>query len=123
FDLLAVPLPEVRANFERLGLEEGVEFVPGFFEDTLPGLVGRPWSLIRLDADTYDATQLALRCLYPGLAAGGYLIVDDYGALEECATAVEDFRSEHGITEPIERVDWTCMRWRRQDDRALPGPS
>src|ERR1700736_6093465 len=66
FDFLAVPLDEVRANFARFGLEHGVRFVEGFFEQTLPGLADRRWALVRLDADTYDTTLLALRCLYPG---------------------------------------------------------
>ena len=34
------PIEEVRANFARLGYEQGVRFVAGFFEDTLPGLAG-----------------------------------------------------------------------------------
>jgi O-methyltransferase len=114
FDFLAVPLESVRAAFARFGLDAGTRFVEGFFEDTLPQLVDRTWSLIRLDADTYDATQLALQCLYPGLAVGGYLLVDDYGALDECAAAVEDFRRQHRITEPLEKVDWTGVRWRRE---------
>lgn len=118
FDFLAVPLEEVRSNFARFGLEHGVEFLVGFFDETLPQLVGRRWSLVRLDADTYETTQLALRCLYPGLAVGGFLIVDDYGALDECAAAVDDFRREHGITEPLEKIDWTGVRWRRE--RELP---
>jgi O-methyltransferase len=114
FDFLSVSLDEVKDNFRRLGLEQGVRFVPGFFEQTLPELASRTWSIVRLDADTYDTTQLALRCLYPGLAVGGFLIIDDYGALEECQAAVEDFRREHVITEPLEQIDWTGMRWRKQ---------
>ena len=36
--------------------------------------------------------------------------------------AVDEFRAEHGIEEPMERVDWTCSRWRRQsDDDIEPG--
>jgi O-methyltransferase len=115
-DFLEVPLEEVRENFARLGLARGVEFVPGFFEDTMPGLSGRSWAIIRLDGDTYDATWVTLRNLYPGLVTGGYLIVDDYGALEECSRAVDEFREQHGISEPLEDVDWTCRRWRRESD-------
>ena len=37
-DYLAVSLEEVRANFARFGLDEGVEFVPGYFEQTMAGL-------------------------------------------------------------------------------------
>ena len=39
-DYLAVPVDDVRANFARFGYEQGVRFVEGFFEDTLPGLAG-----------------------------------------------------------------------------------
>ena len=39
-DFLAVALDEVKASFARFGLEEGVTFVPGFFQDTLPTLAG-----------------------------------------------------------------------------------
>ena len=78
FDFLAVSLEEVRENFARFGLERGVRFVPGFFKDTLPELTDRRWAIVRLDGDTYEATQVALECLYPGLSPGGYLIVDDY---------------------------------------------
>ncbi|HEY1358010.1 MAG TPA: TylF/MycF/NovP-related O-methyltransferase [Thermoleophilaceae bacterium] len=119
YDFLAVPEEEVRGNFERFGLGEGVSFVAGFFEQTLPPLSGRSWSLVRLDGDTYEATRVALRSLYPGLSPGGYLIVDDYGAFEDCRRAVDEFRSEHGIEEPIEEVDWTCVRWRRVNPAPL----
>lgn len=121
FDFLAVRLEEVQASFARLGYEHGVRFVPGFFEDTLPGLAGdeHRWSVIRLDGDTYDVTLLALRCLYPSLSPGGYLIVDDYLDIDECRQAVDDFRREHAIEEPIEQVDWTCARWRRTSERPI----
>lgn len=122
FDFLSVPAAEVRAGFERLGLGEGVRLVPGFFADTMPLLAGRRWSLIRLDADTYEATRLALESLYPGLASGGYLVVDDYGALEECRRAIDEFRDERGIAEPLEEVDWTGVRWRRESSPE-PGPA
>jgi O-methyltransferase len=124
-DFLAVPLDEVRANFERFGLDAGVTFVPGFFDETLPGLAGRRWAIVRLDADTYDATRLALEVLYPGLARGGYLIVDDYGVMaqEDCRRAVDEFRERHGISEPLETVDWTCVRWRRTGDAPVDPPS
>lgn len=122
-DFLAISLNEVRANFARLGLEEGVRFVPGFFADTMPGLADERWSLVRLDGDTHDATKTTLEWLYPGLAPGGYLVIDDYGALPECRQAVDDYRAAHGIEDPIEQVDWTCVRWRRTDDRPIDRPA
>jgi hypothetical protein len=123
FDFLAVPLEEVQQSFARLGCDQGVEFVPGFFEVTLPQLWGRRWSLARLDADTYEATRFALRWLYPGITAGGFLVLDDYGQFEGCRLAVDEFRDEHGITEPVERIDHTGVRWRVHTARPdLPRP-
>jgi O-methyltransferase len=112
-DFLAVPLEDVRAHFALYGCEQGVEFVPGFFQETLPGLTDGRWSLLRLDGDSYEATWTTLESLYPGLSTGGYVVVDDYGALAECQQAVEDFRREKGIEDAIETVDWTAVRWRK----------
>ena len=114
YDFLAAPLEEVQESFARLGLEDGVRFIPGFFEATLPRLADGRWAIVRLDADTYAPTRLALRSLYPGLAPGGYLVLDDYGSFPGCRRAVEEFRAEHGITEPIEKIDPTGVRWRRE---------
>jgi O-methyltransferase len=113
FDYLAAPLDEVRSSFARHGLEQGVEFIGGFFEETLPALAGRQWSIIRLDGDSYEATRLALTCLYPGLAVGGHVILDDYGSFEGCRRAADEFRVAHGIEDPLVKVDATGARWRR----------
>jgi O-methyltransferase len=121
-DFLAAPLEEVRESFARLGCDRGVEFVPGFFQDTLPGLAGRRWSLIRLDADTYEPTRLALDRLYPGLSVGGYMVVDDYFAFQGCRQAIDQFRSENGITEPLERIDFAGVRWRRESEHSVQAP-
>ncbi len=122
YDFLAAPLEDVQASFARLGYEQGVEFVPGFFEDSLGRLSGRRWALVRLDADAYEPTRDALHALYPGLVIGGYLVVDDYGLFEGCRRAVDEFRRAHAIGEPLERIDRTGVRWRKQTD-AVPAPA
>lgn len=115
-DFLAVSQEEVAQTFARLGVDRDVTFVPGFFQDTLPGLAGRRWAIVRLDGDTYESTRVALEALYPGLSVGGYLIVDDYVMLGECRAAVDDFRAAHRIIEPIEQIDWCAVRWRRESE-------
>jgi O-methyltransferase len=114
-DFLAVSQADVRANFARLGLDHDVRFVEGFFSETLPALRGNRWALIRLDADMYESTWQTLEALYPGLAQGGYVVFDDYGDVEEGRRAMDDFRRERGIETPLERVDHTCVRWRREE--------
>ena len=124
-DYLAPAMEDVKSYFARFGYGRGVKFVPGFFEATMEPLRGRTWSLIRLDADSYNATRLALEALYPGLSVGGYLMIDDYFHLQlpVCRRAVDDFRAGHAITEPIERIDWTGARWRATPHAAVPGDS
>ena len=54
----------------------------------------------------------ALVNMYPRLAVGGFLIVDDYG-FDPCRQAVADYREANGIDEPIETIDWLGAFWRR----------
>lgn len=110
---LAVPLEEVRANFARYDLlDDRVRFVKGWFRDTLPTLNDRTWAVVRLDGDLYESTMDGLVNLYPQLAPGGYMIIDDYG-FDNCRLAVDDYRRELGITEEIVEVDWTGAYWRK----------
>ena len=65
-----------------------------------------------------DAQRLALgqvKNYVPKLAPGGYAIIDDYQVVPGCRQAVDDFRSQHGIVEPIRQIDWAGVYWRRED--------
>lgn len=113
-DYLAVSLDEVKRNFELYDIAtDGVRFLQGWFRDTLPTLTGHQWALIRLDGDMYESTIIGLEMLYPYLAPGGFLIVDDYGAVAGCREAVDDFRERFAVKEPIQWVDWTGIYWRK----------
>jgi hypothetical protein len=115
FSSLAVSEEEVRANFERYELlDDQVRFLKGYFQDTLADAPIEQLAVARLDGDMYESTIVALDALYPKLAVGGYLIVDDYGAIAGCRQAVDDYRREHGIAEPLVEVDWTGVYWRRE---------
>jgi O-methyltransferase len=110
----AVSLEEVRANFAKYGLlDEQVEFVKGWFSETLPKLAEHTWAVIRLDGDMYQSTFEALVNLYPGLSLGGFVIIDDFGALPVCRQAVLDFRQANGINEEMRVIDWTGVYWQR----------
>lgn len=114
FRELAVSIDQVKAHFAAYGLLDAqVKFLKGWFRDTLPTLKGRRFALVRLDGDMYQSTIESLENLYDRLSPGGFLIVDDYGAIPACKAAVDDFRAERGITEPLQSVDWTGVWWRR----------
>ena len=112
---LAVSVEEVKRNFSRYGLlDQQVRFLPGWFSDTLSGAPIERLAVLRADGDMYGSTMDVLNALYPKVVVGGFVIIDDYGAVPGCKAAVDDYRSEHGITEPIERIDWTGVFWQRQ---------
>ena len=112
---LSVSLEEVKANFSRYGLlDDHVRFVKGWFKDTLPELHDQRWALIRLDGDMYQSTVEALTHLYPNLSPGGYIVIDDYSGVPACREAVDDYRDEHGVHEPIKKIDWTGVYWQRE---------
>jgi O-methyltransferase len=110
---LAVGVDEVRSNFERYGLlDEQVRFLVGWFTDTLPGPVTQI-AVLRLDGDLYKSTWDAMAALEPLVAPGGFVIVDDYGAIRACREAVHDYRIEHGITTPVSEIDHSGIFWRK----------
>jgi O-methyltransferase len=109
---LSVPLHTVRANFARYDLlDDQVKFLPGWFKDTLPKAPINKISLLRLDGDMYESTMQGLQSLYPKMSAGGFVVIDDFGALPNCQRAVEDFRRVHGIEAPLQQIDWTGWYW------------
>ena len=111
--LLAVSRADVEAAFRAYGLlDDQVVFLEGFFEDTIPTAPVEQLAVLRLDGDMYQSTIECMTHLYPKLSPGGFCIVDDYG-LEGCAKAVDDYRAEHGIETPMERIDWTGVFWRK----------
>jgi O-methyltransferase len=115
FPELSVGVQQVRANFARYGLlDDRVDFLVGWFKDTLPSAPIEQLAVMRLDGDLYESTMDALEALYPRLSVGGFCIIDDYGALEACRRAVNEYRAANDITEPILPVDWTGAYWRRE---------
>ena len=50
------------------------------------------------------------------LAPGGFLIIDDYGAMAPCRQAVEDYRARHSVSEEVRQIDWSGVFWRKEQD-------
>jgi len=94
-------LDAVKANFARFDLlDDRVHFIPGAFHDTLPSFKPPKLALLRLDADTYEATVELLQYLYPHLQDGGYIIIDDFH-LNGARRAVLEYRDQHNILDTI----------------------
>ncbi|MFI0431904.1 MAG: PqqD family peptide modification chaperone [Candidatus Nanopelagicales bacterium] len=110
---LAVPLEAVRRNFAAFDLlDDQVQFLPGWFSESLPAAPIEQLAVLRLDGDLQESTRDALVHLYDQVAPGGFVIIDDF-VFESCRTAVLEFRTERGITDPIQHADWTGVWWRK----------
>jgi O-methyltransferase len=118
FGELVVSQDTVRQNFDRYGLgDDQVCYLTGWYRDTLPAAPIDRLAVLHLDCDMYESNILALRNLHSKVSPGGYVIVDDYGAIAGCRQAVDDFRREQGINIELQRVDWTAVCWQ------IPGPA
>ena len=101
-------------NFLKYGLfDYQVRFLEGWFRDTMPTAPIDRLAVLRLDCDLYESNTQVLEALYPKVSDGGYVIVDDYGALPPCRQAVDDYRAKHDITDKIEAIDWTGIYWKK----------
>ncbi len=105
---------EVESHFRSYGLlDSQVQFLPGWFEDSLKTPPQIALALLRIDCDLYSSTYTVLTKLHDLVADGGYVIVDDYGAIPACRLAVDNFRRLRNISDPIVEIDHTGIYWRR----------
>lgn len=101
-------LPEVRAALFRTRYPwEKLVFVPGRVEATLPAAAPDAIALLRLDTDWYESTYHELEHLWPRLAPGGVLIVDDYGHWQGARRAVDEYFARQRIALPLHPIDYT----------------
>jgi hypothetical protein len=112
--MLDTSLEAVKSNFARMGLlDSQVVFLEGFFSDTIPGQKAyEKLSLLRVDGDTYESTRDTMNLMYPAVAQGGFVIIDDYNAFEGCAQAVDEYRKAHQINTPMLKIDNLGVYWR-----------
>jgi Macrocin-O-methyltransferase (TylF) len=109
-------LEDVKKNFERYGLlDDRVQFLPGYFHETLPSAPVRKLAILRADGDLYDSTYQILENLYPRVSVGGYVIVDDYHSFIECRQAVHDYLDAKKIRATLVQIDQDAVFWQKQE--------
>ena len=86
---------------------EKIIFVAGRVEHTLPEAAPEQIALLRLDTDWYESTLHELETLYPRLADGGILIVDDYGHWQGARKAVDEYFARRGNAVSLHAIDYT----------------
>jgi hypothetical protein len=98
----------VRQTLLATGYPDGkLHFVRGPVEETIPAHLPGGLALLRLDTDWYDSTRHELQHLYPLLADGGVLIIDDYGHWEGARRAVDEYFAAQARPLLLNRIDYT----------------
>jgi O-methyltransferase len=76
----------------RLAGATGAQLIQGWFKDTVPTFTPQePIRVLRVDGDWYDSMKTCLEALYPHVASGGLILIDDYFAWDGCAKAVHEY--------------------------------
>jgi O-methyltransferase len=101
-------LPDVKATMARSGYPaDRIRYVQGKVEDTIPADCPESIALLRLDTDWYESTRHELEHLYPRLAPGGVLILDDYGDWKGARDATDEYFAQHPDPPLLQRIDQT----------------
>ena len=127
---LRVSEASVRETLRGYGFLRGqrrVDFVPGFFNESLPRwdretAPGELVAVLRIDADMYESTLDVLFNVYGRVAAGGFVIIDDWG-IAETRLAVRNFFIAHDAPPPTLTCaspdDCTTAYWRKHADAVI----
>jgi hypothetical protein len=113
----AAPEASLLEICRKLGVDDAVTPVKGYFEATLP--VMRDWvgmvAFLHLDGDWYDSTKAILENLYDRLMNNAILQVDDYGYWDGCRKAIHEFEAGRGVSFAINPIDATGVWFAKPD--------
>lgn len=116
-------LEEVRENVPRHGRIDACEFIPGWFEHTMPGF-GQEVAAAYLDVDLIESTRTCIRYLWPLIVPGGLLFSQDahLPRIIDLLRDPEFWRSEIGCAPPeFHGLGSRKVVWTRKPG-ALTGP-
>jgi len=102
------PLDKVREALYSTGYPQNrIIFVKGMVEETVPEKAPEKICVLRLDTDWYESTKHELTHLFPRLAIGGVLIIDDYGHWRGAKKAVDEYIQSNKVKILLNRIDYT----------------
>ena len=84
-----------------------IKYIRGKVEDTLNETKPESIALLRLDTDWYESTKAEMDALYPLIAKGGVLIIDDYGHFEGARKAIDEYFDSVKEQPLMHRIDYT----------------
>lgn len=105
FDNCKAEIEYARTAMQMAGVKN-VQFVKGWFEETLPTFVlADKIAVLRLDCDWYDSVLTCLEKFFPQVIDGGIVLIDDYFAWDGCAIAVHEYLAKHKLPFRIQSID------------------
>lgn len=100
--------PTVQENLFSTGYTPGqIRLIEGDVRDTLPSNAPATIALLRLDTDWYASTRHELEQLYPRVARGGVVIIDDYGYWSGARRATDEYLARLPHMPLLHRIDYT----------------
>jgi predicted O-methyltransferase YrrM len=98
-DFTSTSLGYVKAKLERLGVEEVVKPIAGYFSSTLSTLPG-PYCLVFIDCDLQQSMDYCAHTLWPRVSQNGRMVFDDYTSTDYrgARLAIDTFVAESSAT-------------------------
>lgn len=119
-------LEEVRGNLKTILHENHISghefsFWMGLVEDLIPELCKldeseRGFHFLMLDTDFYSSTKVELDGLFPLLKPYCYMMIDDYGGLQGCRTATDEYWNKCKRPEMLMPIDLTAVLVQKLED-------
>lgn len=85
--------------------KEKIIITKGNVENTIPKVIPKKISLLRLDTDFYKSTLHELNHLFPILVLGGILVIDDYGYYLGSRKATDEYFKKNKIRMLLSRIN------------------
>jgi hypothetical protein len=85
----------VRSNFKDFGItceEQSVNLIKGLVQDTMK--INQSVAFAHIDVDWYEPVLTCLKQIFPNLAIGGSIILDDYHDWGGCRKATDEYLLE-----------------------------
>jgi tetratricopeptide (TPR) repeat protein len=105
-DFADTSLVSCTTRWEVEGVRDRIVPHKGLFQDTLPSMGDNRYCFAFLDSDFYVSQMQAIEHVYPRMAKGGWVIVDDYGwkHCDGCKVALDEF-----LADKPERDHFKCI--------------
>jgi O-methyltransferase len=109
FDNCAAP-QEFAEQAMKIAGAKSFHLIKGWFNESLNQFNPQQQiALLRLDGDWYESTMICLQVLFPHVAPGGLIIIDDYYIWDGCSRATHDFLSGKSAVERINCFKNICF--------------